>query len=311
MNDPAVTARPVPGPATADRAAPDRANPDAAADNDDPRRLRVHRAPPRRDVPYVPSDAPVVSAMLRFAGVGPDDVVYDLGCGDGRIVIHAAKHFGCRGVGVDIDPQRIAESRENAAKARLGDRVRFLCQSFFDTDLRPASVVALYLLPQINVRLRPKLLSELRPGSRIVANNYDLGDWPADMRAEAHHRTLHQWIVPASVAGTWNCVVDGPDRRQRLILRLGRRYQTVTGTARLCGATGAAGRPPRDLQVLNGKLFGDEFTFKLIDYRRASSPTLRFACRVDGTVMRGTCQFDGPVAPSSVAWGGTWKGSNS
>jgi predicted RNA methylase len=109
----------------------------------DPRRLQVHRPVPQRDVPYVPTDEAVVAAMLRFANVGPDDVVYDLGCGDGRIVIAAAKQRGARGVGVDIDPLRVRESRENAKRARVTGRVQFLCQSFFDTDLRAATVVML------------------------------------------------------------------------------------------------------------------------------------------------------------------------
>ncbi|HEY2588561.1 MAG TPA: class I SAM-dependent methyltransferase, partial [Tepidisphaeraceae bacterium] len=167
----------------------------------DLRRLQVHREPPKRDVPYVPTDEPVVMAMLRFAGVTAHDVVYDLGCGDGRIVIAAAKHCGAQGVGVDIDPMRITECRENAAKARVGDRVQFLCQSFFDTDVRDATVLMLYLLPSINIKLRPKLLAELRPGSRIIANQFEIGDWQPYMTADVHHRTLRQWIVPAWVTG--------------------------------------------------------------------------------------------------------------
>jgi SAM-dependent methyltransferase len=298
-----VTNPPPPAPGSTPPPASDataRTNPDAPS-APDPRRLNVHRPPPPRDVPYVPSDEPVVAAMLRFANVTAADVVYDLGCGDGRIVIHAARHYGCRGVGVDIDPQRVQESRENAAKARVADRVRFLCQSFFDTDLRPATVVALYLLPSINVKLRPKLLAELRPGSRIVANHFDMGDWQPDMRAEAHHRTLHQWIVPPWVAGAWRCVVNHADagthqRRHHMTLNLTRRYQTVTGTARL-------GR--RDLPIRNGRLFGDEMTFKLVDYQRRQ-PTLRYCCRVRGSMLRGTCHLDGPDGPA-VEWAGVWK----
>ena len=274
----------------------------AAAAAPDPRAFRIHR-PPKRDVPYVPTDEPVVAAMLRFAHVTADDVVYDLGCGDGRIVIAAAKHYGARGVGVDIDPQRIHESRENAAKARVTDRVRFLCQSFFDVDLRDATVLTLYLLPGINVKLRPKLLAELRPGTRIVANYFDMGDWPPDMRAEAHHRVLHQWIVPAWVGGTWDCVINGapggrPRDRRHVLLRLRRRYQTVTGTARV-------GR--RELPVREGRLFADRLTFKLAD-PAGDLPTGRYACRVDGTYLRGTCDTHGYGADGPpLAWGGVWR----
>lgn len=251
----------------------------------DPRRLKVHRRPPARDVPYVPTDEPVVTAMLRFAGLNSNDVVYDLGCGDGRIVIAAAKLYGCQGVGVDIDPLRIQESRENAHKARVEHLVRFHCQSFFETDLRGASVVMLYLLPGINCRLRPKLLSELKPGSRIVANYFDMGDWRPDMTAEAHHRHLMQWIVPADVDGTWKCVVNTPGKRQHVQVHLKRCYQVVTGTAQI-------GR--RHFQITNGRLFADQLTFKLY---ALDQPTPRFACRVEGGTLRGSCQFgaEGPT----------------
>jgi len=274
------------------------------ATHPDPRLLRLHR-PVVRDVPYVPTDPAVVAAMLRFAAVTPNDVLYDLGCGDGRIVIAAAKHYGARAVGIDIDPLRIAESRENAAKARVTDRVQFLCRSFFDVDLRDATVVTLYLLPAINRQLRPKLVSDLRPGARIVANYFDMGDWYPDMQAHAHHRVLHQWIVPAWVAGEWACVVNAPPpdaphrRRHRMTLHLRRRYQAVTGTARLAG---------RDLPIINGRLFGDHLTFKLIDPRRPS-PTTRFACTVEGNCLRGTCQLNGLEGPESptIAWAGFWR----
>ena len=259
----------------------------------EPRRLRVHREPPVRDVPYVPTDEPVVAAMLRFAGVASSDVVYDLGCGDGRIVIAAARQCGARGVGVDIDPARIAECRENAAKARVGDRVRFLCQSFFDTDLREATVTMLYLLPGINVKLRPKLMSELRPGARILSNHFEIGDWKPDMTAEAHHRTLRQWIVPAWVAGTWNCVMNSPQGRRRFSLRLRRHYQVVTGSAKV-------GRD--ELPIRNGRIFGDQLSFKLIHWQDQNFPKW-FNCQVDGHHLRGACRADA-VENGSIPWGG-------
>lgn len=261
----------------------------------DPRRLQVHREPPRRDVPYVPTDEPVVMAMLRFAGVTSNDVVYDLGCGDGRIVIAAAKHCGARGVGVDIDPLRITESRENAAKAGLGDRVRFLCQSFFDADISPATVLMLYLLPSINIKLRPKLLTELRPGTRIIANQFEIGGWKPDMTADAHHRTLRQWIVPAAAGGTWRCVVNDPAGRCHMTLRLNRQFQIVTGSARL-------GRS--DLPISNGRLFGEHLTFKVIDWSNLR-PTQWFSARVEGRQLRGTCHSDPTGTTRPIEWGGT------
>ena len=154
----------------------------------------------RPEVPYVPTDDRVVAEMLAVANVGKDDVLYDLGSGDGRIVITAAKKFGTRGVGVDIDPERVKEANENAAKAGVTDRVRFVQQDLFQTDFREATVVTLYLLPSVNMRLRPKLLSDLKPGTRVVSHNYDMGDWaplktivvtlPEDMH------TVYYWIVP-------------------------------------------------------------------------------------------------------------------
>jgi SAM-dependent methyltransferase len=152
------------------------------------------------DVIYVPTPEAVVEEMLRLANVGKDDVVYDLGCGDGRIVITAAKKYGARGVGIDIDPERIKESNENARKAGVTDRVKFLQQDLFETDFREATVVTLYLLPALNLKLRPKLLSELKPGTRIVSHAFDMGDWKPDKVApgtgDEPDRTVYFWVVP-------------------------------------------------------------------------------------------------------------------
>jgi SAM-dependent methyltransferase len=153
------------------------------------------------DVHYVPTPEEVVEEMLRLANVGKDDVVYDLGCGDGRIVITAAKKYGARGVGVDIDPQRIKESNENARLAGVTDRVKFLQQDLFEMDFREATVVTLYLLQRLNVQLRPKLLRELKPGTRIVSHAFDMGDWVPDKVVTVpggdDERTIYYWVVPA------------------------------------------------------------------------------------------------------------------
>jgi tRNA A58 N-methylase Trm61 len=158
----------------------------------------------RPEVPYVPTDDRVVAEMLTVANVGKNDVLYDLGSGDGRIVITAALKFGTRGVGVDIDPERVKEANDNAAKAGVADRVRFVQQDLFQTDIRDATVVTLYLLPAVNMRLRPKLLKDLKPGTRVVSHNYDMGDWAplktiiVNLPEDAH--TVYYWIVPP--AGT-------------------------------------------------------------------------------------------------------------
>jgi SAM-dependent methyltransferase len=153
------------------------------------------------EVPYVPTHERIVAEMLKVANVKKSDVLYDLGSGDGRIVITAAKRFGTRGVGVDIDPVRVKEARENAVKAGVTDRVKFLQQDLFETDFREATVVTLYLLPEVNLRLRPKLLSDLKPGTRVVSHNYDMGDWTPLKTLQVHvpeEHTIYYWVVPPS-----------------------------------------------------------------------------------------------------------------
>jgi precorrin-6B methylase 2 len=129
------------------------------------------------DVPYVPTTEEAVRAMLKLADVKKTDIVYDLGCGDGRIVIAAAKTYGARGVGIDINPDRIREAKENAKKAGVENLVRFEENDLFQANFREATVVTLFLLPNVNLKLRPKLLQELRPGTRVVSNTFDMGDW--------------------------------------------------------------------------------------------------------------------------------------
>ncbi|HKO63374.1 MAG TPA: class I SAM-dependent methyltransferase [Pyrinomonadaceae bacterium] len=155
---------------------------------------------PKLDVPYVPTPESVVAKMLELAKVNKNDVVYDLGSGDGRIVITAAQKHGARGVGYDIDPQRIKEANANAQTAKVTDRVRFVQGDLFQADLSEASVVTLYLLPEINLKLRPKLLKELKPGTRIVSHNYGLGDWDP-IRTETidtgtGEHLVFYWVVP-------------------------------------------------------------------------------------------------------------------
>lgn len=152
------------------------------------------------DVIFVPTPQSVVDAMLKLAKVGKNDVVYDLGCGDGRIVITAAKQFGARGVGIDIDPQRIKESNANATAAGVTDRVKFMNTDLFadSTNLSEATVVTLYLLPSLNVKLLPKLMKELKPGTRIVSNSFDMGEWKAEQTQEVDGRTIYFWTIPKS-----------------------------------------------------------------------------------------------------------------
>jgi SAM-dependent methyltransferase len=157
---------------------------------------------PGQDVPYVQTPYRVVDAMLQLAAVGKDDVVYDLGSGDGRIVVAAARDFGARGVGIEIDPRLVAESARWARRSGVAERVHFIQQDLFQADLSPATVVALYLSREMNVRLRPKLLRELRPGTRIVSHRFDMGDWPPErqirVEVDGAEQTVYLWMVPDS-----------------------------------------------------------------------------------------------------------------
>jgi len=148
------------------------------------------------DVIFVPTPQEVVDAMLKLAKVTKNDVVYDLGSGDGRIPITAARTYGARGVGIDIDPQRIKEATENLKTSGMGDRVRFLNQDLFTTNISEATVVTLYLLPSLNLKVMPKLNAELKPGTRVVSHAFDMGDIKPVQTQNVNGRTIYLWIVP-------------------------------------------------------------------------------------------------------------------
>jgi SAM-dependent methyltransferase len=222
---------------------------------------------PDLEVPYVPTPPELVDRMLYLAGVGPSDYLIDLGCGDGRIAIAAARR-GARALGVDLDPARIAEAAAAVGFASLGDRVRFRREDLFRTAIWEATVVALYLLPAMNLRLRPRLLTELRPGARVVSHNFDMGDWrpEADERHESGRVLL--WTVPAIAGGSWT--MTAPDGVE-YTLDLDQRFQDVTGTM-----TGGG----RVVALENATLHGTAFTFTA--GRRA------YAARMEDAAMIGT-----------------------
>ena len=226
---------------------------------------------PALDVPYEPSTAGIARAMLDMARVTSTDVVYDLGCGDGRIVIMAAQERRAKGVGVDLDPARVAESKRHAKKAGVTSLVQFFQRNLFETDISAATAVMLYLWPEVNLRLRPKLIRELRPGTRIVSHSHTMGDWtPDDERTvEGHH--LYLFIVPANATGTWQWT----DREGReTSLRVTQRFQQ--GECRM-----EAGR---DLfTVKDCALRGDLLTFTSASGGRV----LSFEGRIAGDVIKG------------------------
>ena len=253
----------------------------------------IGRGQPARtpDVHFVPTPMQVVDGMLAVARVTKSDRLYDLGSGDGRIVIAAAKRFGTRGIGIDIDPQRIKESRRNADTAGVTKLVEFRQADLFQTDLREASVVTLYLLPRLNVKLRPKLFAELRPGSRVVSHAFDMGDWPPDSTLVLDRGTVYYWVMPARVEGTWTVTAPTGPSGRTYELRFTLNYQRLTGTAASEG---------RGYYVDSARLVGDSVMFLLNDTTTSASPQserrLRFAGRVTGGTITGAMTGDGGTA---------------
>jgi SAM-dependent methyltransferase len=233
------------------------------------------------DVPYVQTPQPVVDRMLALAAPTKDDVVYDLGSGDGRIVITAAKRYGARGVGIDIDPARVEEGKQNAQAAGVGDRVRFVQQDVFQSDVREATVVTMYLLQAVNERLRPRLLEQLRPGTRVVSHQFDLGEWEADKtvevaRGDGSSATVYYWVVPAKVAGAWELTLGQGDQARKVRLNLEQRYQKIRGSATVDG---------RQVAIENATLVGDRISITLPGEVAGSGQGLTLTGRVQGDRM--------------------------
>lgn len=180
------------------------------------------------DVPFVPTDSKLVDAILELAEITSEDVIYDLGCGDGRIVIQAALTAGARGVGIDIDPLRIEEARENARACGLQQDLSFREEDLLSTEISQASVVTLYLLDLINLELRPRLLKELKAGTRIVSHAFDMGDWKPDQHLSLGGTNLYKWIIPANFAGNWGWKTAAGDEYRLEVMQ---KYQHLTGQA--------------------------------------------------------------------------------
>lgn len=230
------------------------------------------------DVPFVPTPPVVIDEMLRLADVKPGDFVMDLGSGDGRVLIAAAKRFGARGVGVDLDGELVAESIGSAAEAGVADRVGFLQQDLFRTDLGQATVITMYLLPGVMARLQPRLLA-LKPGTRLVSHDFLLGDWRPDVTTQVRKNTF-LWIVPAKVAGLWQSTIALPgDDAVALQLELRQKYQEIGGFAQFGG---------RHAQLWEPHLSGDRLSFVIVDDRdRDNEAGLYFEGRVSGDVIEG------------------------
>lgn len=247
------------------------ASPIAAAEVPEPQYESIEQfesAAIKKDVPYVPTPVETVDEMLRLAQVSRDDIVYDLGSGDGRIVITAAKKHGARGVGIDIDPDRIDEANENARIAGVTDKVRFIQGDLFAADLRPATAVTLYLLRSVNLRLRPKLLEELRPGTPVVSHDFDMGEWPPDDHTRVGDDDVYLWIIPERIDGNWKWTA----RNRSFVARIEQTFQTFKGIAHAEG---------HRFDIRNGRIRGNQIAFDLV---RAGDETAAVLERYSGTL---------------------------
>lgn len=232
------------------------------------------------DVPYVATPPAVVEAMLKLAGAGPTDVVYDLGSGDGRIVIAAARDFKVKkGIGIDLDPELVNLAGKNAKDAGVADRVSFARGDIFKMDFKEATVLTLYLLPDVNVTLRPRIL-DLAPGTRVVSHAFNMGDWVPDGAANIEMRRVYMWIVPAKVHGTWTATAAGTPYR----LNLMQRYQNADGKIAIGG---------KETAFEMGIVKSDAFTFT------APGP-ITFEGKVQGDTITGTLTAGGRRTPLTL-----------
>lgn len=235
-----------------------------------------------KDVIWVPTPDSSVERMLQMAQVGPKDFVVDLGSGDGRTVIAAAKKFRARSLGIEFNPDMVALSRQNAAKEGVADTAKFVEGDIFKTDFSGATVVTMYLLDDLNLRLRPKLL-EMKPGTRIASHEFNMGDWEPDDRSSIDDHTTYLWIVPAKVGGDWKLGVDLGGNADE-VLKISQKFQRIEGTL---VATST------QVTLRNPVLTGDSIRFSLVDYRGVLR---EFSGRVRGGVISGPMRADGKPA---------------
>lgn len=262
----------------------------------------AHAAGDQPSVPYVPTPQAVVDRMLDMARVTAQDYLIDLGSGDGRIVVTAAKKFGARGFGVDLNPVRISEANENARRNGVTDKVAFYQRNLFDTDLSQATVITMYLLPRVNLELRPKLL-ELKPGTRLVSHDFDMGDWKADaaVRMSAADKfsgaggdsDVYFWLVPAKAGGSWRSQFPVSGKPQTYEFMFEQKYQVVSGTAQVNG---------RAVKIPDAKLRGAELTFSFTAEVNGAPVKHEFSGTVDGSRIIGQAVLSGSRLTARVEW---------
>jgi SAM-dependent methyltransferase len=241
-----------------------------------------------KDVVWVPTPDALVERMLRMARVGPKDYVIDLGSGDGRTVIAAAK-LGARATGIEYNPDMVALSIKNAEKAGMGDKVKFMKADIFESDFSEATVITMYLLPSLNIKLRPKIL-DLRPGTRIVSHAFNMEDWQPDQTVTVEGRDAFLWIVPAKVGGSWKLSTPAGNGEEAWQLTLAQQFQRLSG-----GVKGAN----RSFDLIDPKITGSAVKFSFVD---GNGIKREFDGRVSGNRMEGTTQTQGgtPVKWTAV-----------
>ena len=253
-------------------------------------------------VPYVPTPQDVVERMLQIAKVTANDYVIDLGSGDGRIVVTAAKKHGARGFGVDLNPDRIAEANENARRAGVTDRVSFQQRDLFETDLSDATVVTMYLLPRVNMELRPRLL-DLKPGTRLVSHDFSMEDWKPDVHVKVEAKEkyggtggssdIYFWVVPAKVAGVWQWQLPVAGKPVAYEVALSQRFQTVGGTVRI---------GPHSVPLQNVRLRGDAISFGFSVEVNGAPVKHQFSGRVQGSTISGDATLSGSRLQAQLDW---------
>lgn len=243
------------------------------------------------DVPYVPTPDFVVEAMLDVTGVGPGDYVIDLGSGDGRIVIEAARR-GAFGHGMDLDPLRVTEAEQNAAEAGVSDRVQFFEGNIFEADIRRATVVTMYLLQTVNLRLKPVLFEQLRPGTRIVSHAFNMGRWEADEHFQINNYRVFYWVIPADLRGRWEWTADGGD----FVMEIQQEFKEISVEL---------SKGNRALQVRNPAVDGERVSFVAED--PGDGKHYAFSARVDGDSITGTMQIKGGLTRRIENWDATRK----
>ena len=256
----------------------------------------------RGDVVYVPTPQIVVDEMLTMAKVGPQDYLIDLGSGDGRFVITAAKKYGARAFGVDLDTYLLRLARENAKKEGVDERATFVEENLFTTDLSKATVVSTYLLPEMNLKLRPKILA-LKPGTRVVAHDYHMGDWYPDMQKDIPVPEkvvgtpgvsyVYYWVVPSKVAGKWQAQVSAGGKETPYELAFEQLFQVLEGTV----SAGAASAPLRG-RVLNGH----QITFTTQPKASPGGRRHEWTGQISGDTMEGTVRIGEGASARQATW---------